>query len=240
MYDKPVCIYCPSVGPFADEHALSCCLGEFQGFPTLKDRVCKSCNEQIGKAEEQFCRSGPEAFFRRLLGIGGRRTHEKVNPFERGSAGGKPIDFEAPHPGLGIAVLWELNPGERSVREVRQIVVTDEHGVSRPLRIATWMREPQQLRRAITELGLGKIRGAWGFASAEEAAWVESLARGLCESFEWLPTSQPTTITNPVATAVVTDAYFRAIAKCGFHYLLAVVSDVRGSEPPFATLREFI
>lgn len=240
MGQSTQCIYCSSAGPFSNEHAIPRCLGEFQGFPVLTDRICRSCNNQIGQVEEQFCRSGPEAFFRTLLGIGGRPTHELVNPFERGSAGAKPIDFVALHPELGIPILWEFNRGERSVREVRQIVVKDEHAASRPLRIPEWMTEPEQLRQAIADLGLGQIREVRGFASPDEAAWVENLVQGLGGRFEWLPSHQSVTITNPIATFTVTGAYFRAVAKCGFHYFLAVVSNVLGSEEPFAALRKFI
>ena len=89
------CIYCNSDGSFSEEHALSRSLGEFRDSPMLINRVCAICNENIGKLEEQFGRSGPEAFFRRYLNIQGRDTHVKVNPFQRGSAGAKPIDFKA-------------------------------------------------------------------------------------------------------------------------------------------------
>jgi hypothetical protein len=137
-------------------------------------------------------------------------------------------------------VLWEVNPGERSVREVRQIMLVDEQGSSHPLRIHTWMQKPEQVREAIDKLGLGKLREILGFASAEERTWMEGLLRGLGERFEWLLPQQPHSITNPVATITVTSAYSRAIAKIGFHFFLAVVSEVRGSEPPFAALRDFI
>lgn len=240
MSNNMQCIYCQSPGPFSKEHALPRCLGEFEGFPLLTDRVCKGCNHTIGQAEEQFCRSGPDAFFRKLLGIDGRSSHKEVNPFERGSAGAKPIDFVALHPELALPILWEWNLGERSVREVRQIVLIDGQGQSHPLRISTWMREPSQLRQAIAVLGLAEIQRAHFFASDEETPWVESLVQGLGRHFEWLPTQPSSTIANPVATFSVTDAYFRAVAKCGFHYFLAVASRVQGSARPFAAIREFI
>ena len=236
------CIYCPSSGPFSEEHALPRSLGEFRGFPPLINRVCAKCNGYIGRLEEQFGRSGPEAFFRKYLNIEGRDTHDEVNLFQRGSAGAKPIDFTALHPETGIEVLWEFNPGEKTVREARQIVFIDDKGRSHLLRIPKWMNNTDQLRAEMKKTGLdpkGKL-SARVFASDDEMEWVENLARGLGSEFMWLPPKPSAKISNPVATVHVTDSYFRAIAKIGFHYLLSVVSTFRGNEYCFAAIRRFI
>ncbi len=41
-------------------------------------------------------------------------------------------------------------------------------------------------------------------------------------------------------TFTVTERYFRALAKIGFHYFLTKMRDFRGDEPCFAEIREFI
>jgi len=236
------CIYCDSIGPFSKEHALPRSLGEFSGFPLLIKRVCTKCNEDIGRLEEQFGRSGPGAFFREYLNIDGRDTHNKVNPFQRGSAGAKPIDFTALLPGEDIKVLWEFNPGEKTVREVRQIVFIDDKGKSYPLRIHKWMNNTDQLRTEMKKIGLdlkGKL-SARVFAPYDEMEWVENLVRGLGTEFMWLPPQPSAKINNPVAKVHVTDFYFRAIAKIGFHYLLSVVNIFQGNEHCFAAIRRFI
>ena len=236
------CIYCDSIGPFSKEHALPRSLGEFSGFPLLINRVCVKCNEDIGRLEEQFGRSGPGAFFREYLNIDGRDTHNKVNPFQRGSAGAKPIDFTALLPGEDIKVLWEFNPGEKTVREVRQIVFIDDKGKSYPLRIHKWMNNTDQLRTEMKKIGLdlkGKL-SARVFAPDDEMEWVENLVRGLGFKIKWLPPQPSAKINNPVAKVHVTDFYFRAIAKIGFHYLLSVVNTFQGNEHCFATIRGFI
>jgi len=236
------CIYCDSIGPFSKEHALPRSLGEFSGFPLLINRVCTKCNEDIGRLEEQFGRSGPGAFFREYLNIDGRDTHNKVNPFQRGSAGAKPIDFTALLPEEDIKVLWEFNPGEKTVREVRQIVFIDDKGKSYPLRIHKWMNNTDQLRTEMKKIGLdlkGKL-SARVFAPDDEMEWVENLVRGLGFKIKWLPPQPSAKINNPVAKVHVTDFYFRAIAKIGFHYLLSVVNTFQGNEHCFATIRGFI
>jgi len=236
------CIYCDSIGPFSKEHALPRSLGEFSDFPPLINRVCAKCNRDIGRLEEQFGRSGPEAFFREYLNIEGRDTHDKVNPFQRGSAGAKPIDFTALDPETGIEILWEFNPGEKTVREVRQIVFIDDKGKSCPLRIHKWMNNTNQIRAEMKKIGLilkGKL-SARVFAPDDEMEWVENLTRGLGTEFVWLPPQASAKINNPVAKVHVTDFYFRAIAKIGFHYLLSVVNTFQGNEHCFAAIRRFI
>ena len=236
------CIYCDSSNPFSKEHALPRSLGEFSGFPLLINKVCAKCNKDIGKLEEQLGRSGPGAFFREYLNIDGRDTHDKVNPFQRGSAGAKPIDFTALLPEEDIKVFWEFNPGEQTVREVRQIVFIDDKGKSYPIRIHKWMNNTNQLRAEMKKIGLdlrGKL-SARVFASDDEMEWVEDLARGLGSEFMWLPPQPSAKINNSVAKVHVTDFYFRAIAKIGFHYLLSVVNTFRGNEHYFVDIRRFI
>jgi len=236
------CIYCDSIGPFSEEHALPRSLGEFSGFPPLINRVCTKCNEDIGRLEEQFGRSGPEAFFREYLNIEGRDTHNNINPFKRRSAGAKPIDFTALLPEEDIKVLWEFNSGEKTVREVTQIVFIDDQGKSYPLRIHKWMNNTDQLRMEMKKIGLD-LRGklpARVFASDDETERVKNLVRGLGFKIKWLPPQLSAKMNNPVVKVHVTDFYFRAIAKIGFHYLISVVNTFRGNEHCFAAIRRFI
>lgn len=234
------CIYCGSPGPYSEEHAVPRSLGEFRGFPPLKSHVCVKCNGKIGKLEEQLGRTGPEAFFRKYLGIEGRDTHDTVNPFQRGSAGAKPIDFIGSHPSAGIEVLWEFNPGEKTVREVRQIVFVDENGKSYPVRIHEWMDSPEHVRSEIKKSGLkGKLH-ARVFASDEEMPWVERLVRGIGSGLIRLAPQPSATVSDLVATVHVTDVYFRAVAKVAFHYLILVANSIQGNESCFAPVREFI
>ncbi len=241
MDGKLRCIYCNSKGPFSKEHALPRTLGEFEGCSYLCNRVCKKCNEEIGQLEEQFGRSGPEAFFRKYLGIDGRESHDKINPFQRGSAGAKPIDFKAMHPKANLEVLFEFNPGEKTVREVRQVVFVQKNGDSYPIRIPEWMKDADSLRSKMKQAGINEWVSARIFASDEERKWVEDLVQGLGLNFKWLPNeNESMQITNPVAEVSVTSKYFRAIAKIGFHYLLVSSNSFHGDEEYFALIRSFI
>lgn len=233
------CIYCNAGGPFSEEHPLPACLGEFLDAPLITDRVCEFCNREIGKAEEQFCRSGPEAFFRQYYGVEGRKSREKVNPFERGSAGAPPIDFLALHLGLGVEILWEFNPGEKTVREVRQVVIIDTNGDSHPVRIHKAMTDPQHLKAAVEKLEI-QPKDIYVFADDDEEEWVTGLTQGLSKGLTWR-SGQPTEKVRGAAARVqVTSKYFRALAKIGFHYLLAVSTELSGRETEFEDVRRFI
>jgi len=76
------CIYCGSED-LSEEHYLPACLGSFKNYVPLTDRVCLKCNAICGQLDEQLCRSGGESYFRVFLGITGRKSHTKVNPFYR-------------------------------------------------------------------------------------------------------------------------------------------------------------
>ena len=188
----PNCIYCNSDGPFGrrEEHTLPRGFGEFKDAPFLKGRVCLECNNEIGRFEEQLCRSGVEAFFREYLGIEGRRSHQRVNPFLRGSSGAEPIDFVAHHSQVGCEVLWELNPGERTVREVRQVILIPEKGHSKALRIRDWMKTSDQLKAEIKKLSLGKLKEIRYFAADDELDSVKSIVQPLGSDISELPTDE--------------------------------------------------
>ena len=105
------CIYCNAKEADSGEHFMPACLGRFRNFEQLNNKLCSECNRKIGKLEEQFCRCGPEQFFRIIKGIKGREHHRKVNPFYRGSAGGGYIVAESRHPTLDCMIFCEIEEG---------------------------------------------------------------------------------------------------------------------------------
>ena len=230
---KLTCIYCESE-PASEEHAFPACFGEFEGFPLLLNTICRRCNEKIGLAEQQLCRSGIEGVLRSVLGLTGRTKHEPVNPFERGSAGAPPIEFTARHPESNLDVLWEFHP-EFGPRELRQIVFFDDEGQSAPLRVPQSIKTPAQLREHIRTHG-----------EPRENASVFGEELNVLAEFTLKPQTsrvgeqKPSVVQNLTGKVAVTNLYFRAIAKVAFHYLLTVEDSVRGDEDVFAPIREFI
>src|SRR5687768_5809122 len=115
------CIYCGHEGKLSGEHYLPRCLDTFKGFEQLLDKICAECNNDFMKLEEQLCRSGPEAFFREMLDIKGRKGHQKVSPFYRGSAGGGRLILKGKPLGEDLELDYELNRGTQTVTHLRQI-----------------------------------------------------------------------------------------------------------------------
>jgi hypothetical protein len=77
-----LCIYCREREADAREHYLPQCLGRFQNFEPLLDRLCDTCNHEIGGAlEREFCRRSPEAVLRSVHWIKGQqRGGQKKRP----------------------------------------------------------------------------------------------------------------------------------------------------------------
>ena len=122
------CIYCPEF-PDSAEHPLPAAFGEFENAPHLRDRICTKCNNRLGLLDEQLARCGPEALFRRLYGIQGRSTHDEVNPFYRGSAGGHRLEMKSWDSNLGIEVLFECeNSIYHRLRQIRSFAEFLERG----------------------------------------------------------------------------------------------------------------
>ncbi len=90
------CIYCGMTQNLRRQsHIVPRNLGAFKNQSSLHYRVCKTCEEEIGKCEEVLAKCGPEALFIANLGIKGRHKNH-TSPFRRRHAGHEPIKMEIP------------------------------------------------------------------------------------------------------------------------------------------------
>jgi hypothetical protein len=234
------CIYGHKNVELSGEHYLPRCLGRFRGFEMLNDRVCVSCNNSFGQLEEQFCRTGPEAFFRYRAGVEGYKHHEKVNPFRRGSAGAERMRLEGKFPGEEFDVLWEPNKGAETIDYMTQIILFTDSGTFH-IPIPDNMTDPSQLKAEFEKLGITFAKEARILAPESEIPRIESLLAGMKHegSIEWQRSPEKGTIYG-VTMANVTGKYFRALAKIAFHYFLKQTNRFRGDEDAFADIRQFI
>jgi hypothetical protein len=221
------------------------CLGSFRDYDTLDDKICRPCNNSFTQLEEQFCRSSPEAFFRQMLGIRGRKSHVTISPFLRGSAGTQPLVMKGKLPGEDFEILWQLNKGSKNIDYVTQIVLFIDERNTHIILIPDDMKDPAQLRERIKEagqrLGVERFKEARIFAPESETERIKHLLSGLKfdSDVDWSRSPEKGKIeTETVST--VTANYFRALAKIGFHYFLKQMPHFRGSEPAFANIRSFI
>ena len=249
------CIYCEWEGRLSREHYLPRCLGNFRNYELLNDRVCKRCNESFSEIDEQFCRSGPEAIVRALLGVEGRKAHRKISPFQRGSAGADRLVFMAKRLREDSSVEeveLDMDRKSREVRRLRQIIFSSG-SQSVAIRITDDMREPGQLLAKMKERGVlmmrpdasdGEVTTAEiTGADPEEVEWMRHLLSGLEDNMLGEPEvslGEPEREAKSVMKANPTEKYFRGLAKIGFHYFLKHMEGFHGSEEAFRAIREFI
>jgi hypothetical protein len=233
------CIYCGGTD-LTVEHPLPRALGKFKGFVALKDRVCRQCNGICGQLDEQLCRSGSEAFFRKFLGISGRSGHEDVNSFYRGGSGGGRLEMVGTNHETGEEKELEL-VGSDSVRELRCVSLVAQNGDRHTIPITDGMTA-EVFRAKLAVLGVKFIKQANISAAPEEIAWVESLFEGFTieRKHDWVHPEGPIMYGPFTVKFTVNDRYFRAIAKIGFHSFLTRFPGVRGNEPYFSGIRDFI
>ena len=234
-----VCIYCGDQAS-SREHPLPRCMGAFKNYRALNDRICPKCNGRCKLLDEQLCRSSGEAFFRSYLGISGRHGHEKVNPFYRGSAGGGRLEMRGEDAATGKGTALEIE--HSGVRERCEAIFTTEDGSEHVLPLPAGMT-PEQFKDAYRRLRLTKVNQGFVKAYNSEVAWAESLLRSVFEDVRMVSgDDQPDSVTykNVVITFTVTERYFRALAKIGFHYFLTKMPKFTGAEDIFAEIRNFI
>jgi hypothetical protein len=232
------CIYC-SKPAGSLEHVVPAAFGEFEGAPNLQNYLCEDCNRTLGLLDEQLSRCSPEALVRSLQGIKGRKAHDKINPFARGSAGGNRIKVTSFDKEAGIEVNLELVNGE--ARQLCEILIIDSetHEVKHlPLRENM---TPEQLRDELYRLDTSPLSEKRVSVGRDEQEWVEKLIKRAWPTAELTGTKvMSNTYEGFKAEFGLTDRYFRAIAKIGFHYFLTQFTKYRGDEPMFSNLRKFI
>ncbi len=236
------CIYCGKENLASIEHYLPECLGRFETFETLDDRICRDCNNHIGRElEDQLCHAGEIGFMRNALGvIGKRRRRITINPFKRGSAGAPPFEMRGRVPGQDFEVRLQLIRGsETTIEYLPQLIINSESDETLEIIIPDDMTEPEQLVERLRDLGLEKIKQARVIVPDSDKERMEKLLSTLKvehQVWEDLPMGGSTYTMTKVE---VNSKYFRAIAKIGFHYVLRYLH-FRGDEAIFSDIRDFI
>lgn len=238
MKNLSQCLYCSSQAN-STEHVLPAAFGEFTGAPNLENRVCAECNsKRLGRLDEQFARCGPEGFFRRWYGIGGRAHHDKVNPFYRRSAGGGRQEFSAFDPNWGVEVNLEVENGR--ARQLREMIFIESSGKTHhlPIRENT---TAGKLLQEFKDLEMVNPFEARLSCDPEEWIWVEPILRQVWPMAEFGESRPGSKIfKGAVGKFELNARYFRAFAKLGFHYFLTQFNSYTGHELLFSRLRQFI
>jgi len=239
-----LCIYCHERQADGREHALPESLGGFLNYEPLRDRICQPCNEEISKVEQEFARLSPEAVLRSTKWVkrGGRKRRGRQSAFEPQKIGGKHLSFYARDPESGHVLLWQPDTIPGSVKPLSQFVILDEGrrqiglvpiptGINTGRELAKLFKE-HQIKVPIASVYLKAATGDEDRIKAMLSDWGRTVE---------LTKGTPGPVPGPqMFRGEVTLAYFRALAKIGFHYLLTYIPTIVGNEPEFRPLREFI
>jgi len=241
-----LCIYCKKCEADAREHYLPQCLGRFQNFEPLLDRLCNPCNHRIGGTlEREFCRRSPEAILRSAHWIkgqnrGGQRKRQ-AQIYQPEKIGGKHIYFFAPDPDSGRDILWQTGEHPGTVKEISQIVILDDddHAVEH-IPIPTGITTRHELVEVLFKRRDAKfIKKAQVIAASGDEERVQALVSEIYPNLT-MKRRKGGRIPQQLFAVEITPNYLRALCKIGFHYALKYISTITGGEEAFRPLREFI
>lgn len=238
------CVYCsktfnPSKGQ--GDHIIPVQFGEFEGDVRFR-RICLQCNNRIGRAEEQLLRSAPECFFRNIVNPKVPSSRQRGRSLNVGSK-------DAPPPECKIEMgdhhqLVHLSTDHpENVYPVDQVVIHDSEGNEYFFKLFPGMK-PEPLKKRIDSEVKGKIQKTWLHSSQERFDEFQTLLKDIWPKSNMEERPETEAGTHEVRTTVsfrFTSQYFQAIAKMAFHYYLAHSRrNVRGDEPGFSEIRDFI
>jgi hypothetical protein len=238
-----LCIYCEEHEADAREHYLPQCLERFQDFEPLLNRICQRCNEHISALEREFCRRSPEAVVRSVNWIKGQRrgstsTRKPTHIFQPEKIGGRHLYMYAPDPETGRIILWQTDARPGAVKEISQFVLFDDQGEeTHHIPIPTEVKTGGELLELFRAEGVNfPIPKAQVIACSDD----EDRVRAMCNDLHWnfdFQRRKGGRIPRQFFKGEFGPAYFRALAKIGFHYALRYIPTITGNEDAFQSLR---
>lgn len=243
------CIYCGRLDKtFCKAHILPRSLGKFENQPTLLQKVCVECDNEIGNSEDHFTHTGLAALLRPVIGL----TRNKIrSPFRRGHVGHGPIDMKMDYPGTDDVVLVEPDDGVGDselplVQLLPQLHFIYADGKKKCIRIEPESFASTDVLQIIGER-IPKQVAVFGVTNEQYDHVCEAFRQAglpLSGRQEVRPASDKEVL--PIlakGTFSCDKRYFQAIAKIAFHYYLGMNLGncyLNGSEDVFNSVRRFI
>jgi hypothetical protein len=219
------------------EHYLPAGLGNFRNDVRLRDYICKRCQHKFSTLEDVFMHHGPEAFFRHIVGVRGRKQHRKKNIFYEPTAGMPPLRVTAKHPSGDFTVLWEID-GMTAGCEMKQLVFRDEQNCDLHLPFIPGQldKDFERFRKEQSDKKLRLI--ACFFDSADEEEFKSVCSDFLKGTLSEVILPERCEVEGEMR-AWLSLPYYRAVAKIAFHFILAHFP-FTGLEPQFDGIKRFI
>jgi hypothetical protein len=237
------CIYCGVAGEMSREDYFPRALGHFEGMVPLTDRVCQTCNNEIGLAEGQLL-AGPLWLPRWLNGMEGRHGRPS-SLLEKGAAGVARVKLVVTPRGSDQPFEAKIGFGSNDL-ELQDTLRFLNPGESQPIPLnlkpfLSNQPSAERFRQILAQRG-AEVGAEVSFDVRPEN---ESAALALLQcldtsgvTFEnWTLEPQAIRVGFPVEGDERT---LRAVGKVGFHGMLAMLPDLLGSEAGFSLIRTFI
>ncbi len=242
IYTKPGGLCNGTARLSSREHYLSAGLGEFRGDSRLVDKICDDCQARLGQLEDVFLHASPEAFFRQMLGIKGRRGHRTKAIYYEPTFSIPPVAVLGIPSGSDRPILWE--PVNRDqCAPMKQIIFTDKDGHTYPLAFRSGAFTALSIRDLLDRNGIGELARIEYIATTEdEEREMETLGAGLLPHSQTVDQAMPADGAHIEAEmrALISSEYKRAIAKIAFHFLLHECPVYSGLEDEFDAVKAFI
>jgi hypothetical protein len=222
-YDR--CIYtspaglCPGLSPLhPKEHYLPAGLGNFKDDVLLRYFICYECQERFSKTEAVFLQNSTEAFFRKIIGVSGRKSHKHKNIFTEPTLGLSPLTVTALHPTLGYELLWQMT-SQGEAFQLNQLVFRKPDGTLQhvPIRDGLLLKD---LSRYEEEWRTWQLLACIAGSGSEEELQAV-LGAALIGMKNVVEEVQPGYEIEGEMRAQITLPYIQALCKIAFHFVLA-------------------
>lgn len=183
---------------------------------------------------------GPEAFFRHMIGVSGRKKHHKKNIFYQRTAGMAPLTVIAQQPGQDYTVLWQMD-GISEGRQMKQLVFRDEQNtdIHLPFMPGQLAKDFERFRKEHKGKPLRLITYVYDTANPAEEQEIELVCGDFLKGTRSEPMIPEGGEIDAEMRAALSLPYLQAIAKIGFHFVLAHFP-FTGLEPQFDGIKRFI
>ncbi|MFH1108218.1 MAG: hypothetical protein V1790_03335 [Planctomycetota bacterium] len=238
------CIYCTrrfDATRGEGDHVLPAGIGEFEGARRFRG-ACPQCNNRFGRHEQELIQCGPDAIFRSQTHPKSKRLRRRGCTQLRAVDGVPTHEFTVEHYGYPRLVR-RASDDPQTVTPIDAMTVKDKDGRTVCIPLFGGMRAGD-VRSKLDAAGvdLKGIKEVF-FSVSDMQQWSE-IGREIlpgAKLTELPPEEKGERPARVRVQSTVTVRYFQAIAKIAFHYYLTTTPrHMRGDEPCFQDIREFI
>lgn len=225
----------------SEEHILPAALGSFEDYPSLSEKLCSKCNNDLGKLDEILVRSNPVVNLRATHGVHGRSTHRKTHPFYERSHGHPPPSVYGQAEGDTPFRLEVLENNQARPLRVLKVGVEE---IPVPEQVS---QSSELLKEFVQSHTKGRPSdGAPTITYSEyDSGFREVLQNAYAGNLRHISTKPDPFLGHypieGISSSAISQEVYRAVAKIGFHFFLwAYLDSFSGFEGYFDEIKQYI